>query len=223
MKKLVFALCIFSLSAFAQETEEKDSLNCQNPKVEFAWGVNFLQNDDFAINEKLHNAGIACLNNNLTEIVMGFDVMGKKTSGALDFGFAYGKNDNAVSQAKQYTFTLRARYHYNFLNTEKAAITAGGGLAYATSQVDIFAKGNNYDLDNLNLSSGNHFDITNNMLYAGPSVAVYLFRDKWYSLRLNAGYEFALTNGKYKSEYAAISNPVKESGNNRFVFGISLL
>ena len=224
MKKLVFALCFLSLSAFAQDdTEVQDSLKSIKPKVEFAWGINFIQNDNFALNEKLNNAGISSLNNNLLEWVMGFDVMGEKTSGALDFGFAYGKNDNATSEAKQYTFSLRGRYHYNFLNTEKAAITAGGGLTYATSQVDIFTKGNTYDLDNLNLASGNHLDIRNNMLYAGPSLAVYVFRDKWFSLRLNAGYEFALTNGKYKSDFASISNPVKESGNNRFVFGISLL
>jgi hypothetical protein len=52
---------------------------------------------------------------------------------------------------------------------------------------------------------------------------VYLFKKSSLQMRVNLGYEFALTRGRYRSEFGSILNNVNESGNNRFVFGITLL
>jgi hypothetical protein len=58
------------------------------------------------------------------------------------------------------------------------------------------------------------------MLFAGPSVGV-LFKNKNKVIgRLNIGYEFALTNGKWKSDFGSVQNTVREQGVNRFMVGI---
>jgi hypothetical protein len=52
---------------------------------------------------------------------------------------------------------------------------------------------------------------------------MYLFKKSSFQVKVNAGYELALTRGRYDSEFGSILNNVGESGNNRFVFGITLL
>ncbi|MBC8883850.1 hypothetical protein H9X57_12335 [Flavobacterium piscinae] len=51
-------------------------------------------------------------------------------------------------------------------------------------------------------------------------MAFNLKRKEKLSIRLNVGYEFAFTNGKWKSDYASVSNSVKENGQNRLMVGV---
>jgi len=37
---------------------------------------------------------------------------------------------------------------------------------------------------------------------------------------LNLGYEFALASGKWKSDFANVSNSFSENGHNRFMIGL---
>jgi hypothetical protein len=110
------------------------------------------------------------------------------------------------------------------VNKENFALTTGLSLAYLGSQYDIYSKNNTIDLNDLepNNNSG-HVNFTNQMLYFGPSVSMYLFKKSSFQVKLNAGYELGLTRGRYQSEFGSILNNVNESGNNRFVFGITLL
>ena len=121
-------------------------------------------------------------------------------------------------------FTSRLRFHYNIVNKEKFAFTGGLNLAYGGNQVTFNSKNRTIDLNDLqpNNNSG-EYTLRNNMLFAGPSVAFYYNIGKKMRLRLNVGYEFALTNGRWKSDYANIANTVNENGNNRFLFNLSLL
>jgi hypothetical protein len=92
------------------------------------------------------------------------------------------------------------------------------------SQYDIYSKNNTIDLNDLDPNSNSgHVSFNNQMLYFGPSVSMYLFKKSDFEVKVNAGYEFALTRGRYDSEFGSVLNNIGESGNNRFVFGITLL
>jgi len=121
-------------------------------------------------------------------------------------------------------FSGKIRTHYNLVNKEKIAFTSGLSLAYQVNEYDIYSKDNSIDLNNLepNNNSG-HVNINNSMLYFGPSASLYLFKNSNWKVKLDLGYEFALTRGRYDSEFGSVLNNIGESGNNRFVFGITFM
>jgi hypothetical protein len=61
------------------------------------------------------------------------------------------------------------------------------------------------------------------MLYVGPSASLYLFRLTNWKLRAKVAYEFALTRGRWRSEFLKVNNTVGEQGNNRFMFTLTTL
>jgi hypothetical protein len=110
------------------------------------------------------------------------------------------------------------------INKEKVAFTTGLNLSNTTGELVVFTKNNLIDLNDLTPANNvGNLSLRNNLFFVGPSASLYLFNNKSTKLRLNVGYEFAFTNGKWKSDYADVDNTVKEQGNNRFVFGITLL
>jgi len=51
----------------------------------------------------------------------------------------------------------------------------------------------------------------------------YFFKNKSTPIRLNVGYEFAFSKGNWKSDYGSVLNSVNEKGNNRLVFGLTIM
>lgn len=221
MKKVIVFLFLASSSLLiAQSTDETSEKNFKN---EWYIGLGASVQSKFSLNDKLKAAGIAELNKTTPELLIGFNVFGSKFSGDAEFGFAASENDLGNTENKNIAFTSRLRVHYNLINKEKVAFTGGINLSATSSEVDIFTKNNAIDLNNLTGFTSNHISLKNQMFYVGPSVSLYLLKHKKSSIRANFGYEFAFTNGKWKSDFATINNTVKENGNNRFVFGINLL
>jgi len=164
------------------------------------------------------------LNETMPELQVGMNVFGEKFSGDAEFGFLFSKNDKGNSENQNIGFTSRLRVHYNFINNEKVAFTGGLNISATASEVDIYNKNNVIDLNDLEpLNNTGHVSLRNQVFSAGPSVSLYLFKNSSTKIRANLGYEFAFTNGKWKSDFASVENTVKENGNNRFVFGISFL
>ena len=223
MKKLNVLIALFFVScSFAQEKEAKTV--SEKPKFYFTYGINAQVQDDLNINKKLENAGLPTVKSFTPELFIGMTLFDKKFSSDIDFGFLNSKNDAGSNENRYIGFTARLRVHYNLINKTKVALTTGLNLSNTTSELIVFTKNNSIDLNDLNpINNVGNLSIKNNMLYVGPSASLYLFNDKSTKVRLNVGYEFAFTNGKWKSDYADVNNTVKEQGNNRFVFGFTIL
>lgn len=224
MKKVVFAVVL--LSSFIGFSQEKstDSTKTKKIKVDGYIGFNANINDNLNLNKKLSNANLPELDSFVPELTFGLNVFGKEYSGDVEFGFLFAKPEEGNNEMKYRGFNTRVRVHYNVVNQEKFALTTGLSLAYMGSQYDIYSKNNTIDLNDLepNNNSG-HVNFNNQMLYFGPSVSMYLFKKSSFEVKVNAGYEFALTRGRYDSEFGSVLNNIGESGNNRFVFGVTLL
>ena len=191
--------------------------------VDLYLGIGATVQSKFSLNDKLKAAGLAELNETNPEFLIGINVFGKKFSGDAEFGFLYSKNDKGNSENQNIGVSSRLRFHYNLINKEKMAFTGGLNVSATSSEVDVYTKNNSIDLDGLGALNSNHISLKNQMFYVGPSVSLYLLKHKTTNIRVNFGYEFAFTNGKWKSDFATVNNTVKENGNNRFVFGVTLL
>lgn len=223
MRKWNVLIALFFVSwSFAQDTETKTTK--EKPKFYFTYGINAQVQDELNIDKKLQSAGLPTVKSFTPEFFIGMTFFDKKFSGDLDFGFLNSKNDRGGNENRYIGFTTRLRVHYNLINKTKVALTTGLNLSNTSSELIVFTKNNSIDLNDLTpINNVGNLSVKNNMFYFGPSASLYLFNDKSTKVRLNVGYEFAFTNGKWKSDYADVDNTVKEQGNNRFVFGITLL
>ena len=216
----LFVVMMLTVVTYSQE-KVIDSIKKKEKKVSIYYGGFVSFNDDFNLNKKLRNSNLPELKTSIPDFVFGLNYFGKKYSGDAEFGFLYSKSDKGANEIKQMGFNSRIRVHYNLVDREKFAFTTGLSVAYTGNEYDIFNKNNTIDLNDLepNNNSG-HVNFTNAMLYFGPSTSFYFFRKSDWNVRLNIGYEFALTRGRYDSELGSVINNIGESGNNRFVVGI---
>lgn len=220
MRKIILTaiLVAFQLGTAQEKNEIK---NKSNVDATFYIGVNAHIQDNLNLNSNLQASNVVLLDNSPAEFIFGFNVFGKKYSSDFEFGFGENKKENLTSKNKNMQFTGRIRFHYNLINKTNFAFTSGLSLAGTSSEVDLYSKNNTIDFNNLNPdTNGGLLSIRNQMFYAGPSLSIYLFKDKFYKFRLNCAYELAFTNGKWKSDYGNIANSINERNNNRFVLGI---
>lgn len=220
MRKIILTaiLVAFQLGTAQEKNEIK---NKSNVDATFYIGVNAHIQDNLNLNSNLQASNVVLLDNSPAEFIFGFNVFGKKYSSDFEFGFGENKKENLTSKNKNMQFTGRIRFHYNLINKTNFAFTSGLSLAGTSSEVDLYSKNNTIDFNNLNPdTNGGLLSIRNQMFYAGPSLSIYLFKDKFYKFRLNCAYELAFTNGKWKSDYVNIANSINERNNNRFVLGI---
>ena len=221
MKKIIF-ICLLSVGfqSFAQSDNDSN----KKVDVDFYFGIGAQVQSKYNLNDKLKAANLPELKETMPELQIGMNIFGNKISGDAEFGFLFSKNDKGDSENQNIGFTSRLKVHYNFINNEKVAFTGGLNVAATGSEIDIYNKNNVIDLNDLEpLNNNGHVSLRNQVFFVGPSVSLYLFKNKSTKIRANLGYEFAFTNGKYKSDFASVENTVKENGNNRFVFGISFL
>ena len=211
-------LVAFQIGTAQEKNEEK---NKDEIDATIYFGVNAHFQDNINLKNNLQASNVVLLDNNTADFVFGFNFFGKKYSSDFEFGFGETKNENANSKNKNMHFTGRIRFHYNVINKSNFAFTSGLSLSGTSSLVDLYSKSNTIDFNNLNPNTnGGLLSIRNQMFYAGPSLSIYLFKDKFYKVRLNCAYELAFTNGKWKSDYGNTANSINERNNNRFVVGL---
>uniref|UniRef100_UPI004049DF76 hypothetical protein n=1 Tax=Flavobacterium sp. TaxID=239 RepID=UPI004049DF76 len=219
MEKIILLVSLVSTSfIFAQQDADKSK-----ETVDFYIGLGLNSQNQFKLNSKLNSADLPELKETMPEFHLGMNVFGEKYSGDVEFGFLYAEADKANVENKYMSFSVRLKAHYNLINKEKTAFTGGLSFAITNAEADIFAKNNTIDLNNFSPSNISHVSLKNQMFYVGPSVALYVLKHKSSKIRINLGYEFAFTNGKWKSDFTSVQNTIKENGTNRLVFGISLL
>lgn len=228
MKKLVLAaICVigFQSASFAQEevvemtssssSTENDSVYCKKGKINFyaAFGAAFV--GDYKISDKLRAAGVSRMPDALPEFSVGYNVDMGKWMMDFEVNGNYSDEKNAVNRVRTAGFGAKLRWHYVPYRTKSFFLSTGADISYLGTQMDIFRRGNVIDLNDLDPSDhSGHISINNGLLYAGPSVAFGFLQNK-FPLRLNIGYEWGLTNGKWRSDFADVNNTVKESGHGR--------
>jgi hypothetical protein len=224
MKNSIILLCLV-ISAFGySQDEDVDSTKTKKAKGTMYIGFAGNGNDASNLNRKLKQANLPKLGSFIPEFTVGLNIMGEKYSGDIEVGFLSQTPEKGENELQYRGINTRLRFHYNLVNEKKVALTTGLSLAYLGSTYDIYSRNNTIDLNNLEPNDNNgHVNFNNQMLYFGPSISFYAFRDKWFALRFNAGYEFGLTRGRYRSDFGSILNNTNESGSNRFVFGLTLL
>jgi hypothetical protein len=229
MKKIVTLLVLgISFFGFSQEKEvkkcAKDSTCCKsNVKVHTYIGIGAQIHDDYKLNSNFRSQNLPEIKTTMPEFVVGLNFFDKKFSADLELGLLYSKSSKDGNENKYYGVTGRFKYHYNIINKEKVAFTGGLSLSGTSATFDVYSQSNIIDFNDLTPNNnGGHINLKNSMYYVGPSVSLYLFR-KSFPIKVNAAYELAFTRGRWKSDFGAIANGVNESGNNRFVVGVTLL
>jgi hypothetical protein len=227
MKKIVLAvICAigFQSSSIAQETVEMtssgtatDTTACSS-KVKgglyASFGAAFL--GDYKISDKLRMAGAPVMAETIPEFAIGINVSGQQFSVDLEATAGYSDEKNNDTRVRTAVAGFKLRGHYVPYRTQSFFFSGGADLSFIGTQADIFSRSNEIDLNNLDPDTHTgHISLRNGLLYAGPSVAVGLFQNKSFPIRLNLGYEWGLTNGKWESDFADVRNTVKESGHGR--------
>ena len=218
MKKILLAaLSIIGVqsSSFAQNwSAEKDSIKA---KGNFFVGVGVVTTDGYNIDKKLAMANLPSLPSATPEFTFGFNGTWKKWLADIEFSGNYLQQRRGANKVNYVGATILTRVHYMPMHNEKMFLSVGADLAYTGNNVDIFNDNNVIDLNDLNpLNNGGHVGLRNEMLYAGPSASFGFLQNTEWPLRLNVGYQWALTNGKWRSDFADVTNTVKENGQGRF-------
>ena len=227
MKKtlLLAACCLFAQTAvFAQETEvttvsiSETTVKRENPfNFYVGFGAAFL--GDFNINDKLAQSGMPQVASTAPEFTFGFNFSdpGENLYMDVEGVAAYLDKKDDLNRVRTVSGGAKIRVHYKLKSNEKWFLSVGGDLNFLTTQVNINSRDNIVDMNNLNPAAytGN-ISLYNNQFGLGPSVAVAVCQDMLFPLRFNFGYDIGLTKGKWKSQYADVSNTIDESGHGRF-------
>jgi hypothetical protein len=224
MKKIfLIAGFMFAQFSFAQEektisTEEK---KCEVPKLDLYVGVGGVFYNDFNLNQKISASGMPEIRESMPEFIVGINTLWEKYSFDAELSSSYSTKKNSTTENKLASGTFRLRGHYNFVNKPRVLLSGGLNVAYTHNDLNLYSRDNDINLNDLNPENNSgHVSLKNDIFYAGPSLAFNLKRKEKLSIRLNVGYEFAFTNGKWKSDYANVSNTVKENGQNRLMVGV---
>lgn len=214
MKNFLFALIVFLTIHLAHAQDREDV-------VRWNYSLGAIVNPDFNINKNLLASGVHRIADVSPYVSFGWNVTTKDNFDiGVDFGVAttiYGRK-NAGYNLVQAPINLTA--HYIFSDKEKVALSAGITGSYTFYDLSIYTEGDDTTIDMNNLNpAGNtgYIRMNNQSAYIGPSAAFTFLKHKRYPLKLVMGYDFAVTNSKWKSDYATLTNPVKENGSRAYI------
>ncbi len=222
MRKHLLILALFGVAiANAQEKEIATDSISKNPKMDFYIGIGAQFNNEFNLNSNLQSTGMPEIQEVLPEFVVGLNILGDTFLVDIELATAWMDRKNDIARNQMTQLTSRARGHYNFVNDKNWIISGGLNFAFARNDLNLYSRNNEIDLSDLNPETqSNHISLRNHMFYVGPSVGIQFKRNEKVFARLNVAYEFALTNGNWKSDFATVRNTVKEQGVNRFMVGV---
>src|SRR5690606_33600854 len=134
----------------------------------------------------------------------------------------YMDEKNSDNRLRTVVSSAKVRPQYKFINNGNWFFSAGGDISYTFTYADLISRNNVIDLDNLNPSMHTgHISMYSDQLTIGPSVALG-FNNEVFPVRFNFGYDFGITNGKWRSEFADVNNTVKENGSGRFYAKVNI-
>jgi hypothetical protein len=234
MKKITLTLiALLGLTAVmnAQETETvtttTTTTNVERVKKDrfnfyYGFGINVF--GDYKLNDKLKASNMPTIGTTAPEVTFGLNYMPSDSHFYHDLEFAVGYMDDKTSanRLKTVVSSFRIRPQYKFIDNKKMFFSAGIDGGVATTLVNLYSRGNVIDLNDLNPSTHTgHISMNSTQFILGPSVALALFQDS-FPIRINTGYNFGLSRGRWKSDVADVHNAVKESGLGNFYAKLSI-
>lgn len=217
MKKVIYlGLLILTQISLAQDKKNDSSPD----RCQFYVGVGAGINSHYKIDDLLQASGMPQPATTLPDFSFGINFLTKNWSIDEEIASNGFKKTNVNNSVMGGRFSFRMRGHYNFINNEKMQFSTGLNLAYATNDLSIYANNNQVDLNNMAASSASYIRLRNGMFYAGPSIGFGIKKKDNLICRLNVGYEVAILSGKWKSDYANVSNSINEVGQNRLMVGV---
>jgi len=200
---------------FSGNFTKKDEVNAS-----FYYGIGANVNGSYKIDDKLATSNFPLTVQTTPEFIIGMDYFENNFSIDTELTSQFFKKSNANGTSSGNSVAFKLRGHYNFVNNAKFLFSGGLNLAYTMNDFGLNASNNQVDLNNLSASTSSYIRLRNGMFYTGPSIAFGLKKNDKVSIRLNLGYEFALASGKWKSDFANVSNAFSENGHNRFMVGL---
>lgn len=226
MKKIVFlaaGLLGLQFSYAQDDTVIQSNNDPDDTKISFYFGGGVAVLGDYNINKNLQVAGMPEIQGTMPELTIGYTISAPKVAIDFELNANYMDDRDNTSRLRILGSGVKLRGHYVPYKTDAFFVSGGLDLSYVVTQFDLNDRSNVIDLNDLDpATQTGHISLNNALLYAGPSVAVGLFQNKSFPVRINVGYDFALTNGKWKSEFANVVNQVGESGHSRFYAKINL-
>lgn len=219
MKKQLFNLVLL-FTATLSFAQVKDSTKVE--KIAY-FGLGLQTQSNLNINSKLAASNLALIPETMPEFIFGWGSIGKKYSSSIEFSGVFADNNRGPNRSQLLTTNLRGNISRNIFVTTNTALIGGLNVAGGFTQFNIFNENTIVDFNNLNPSANTgNIQLTQSRLFLGPAVAIHLFRTSKWKIRLNAAYEFGLSPGTWRSDFAQTTNAVNESGSNRFLAGLVL-
>ncbi|KAF2520117.1 hypothetical protein E0W68_02525 [Flavobacterium salilacus subsp. salilacus] len=225
MKKILLtAICLASFSAFAQETDAVTTESGEPIRKGFyiSFGVGTM--NDYNINDKLVASGMPQLPDAMFEVGIGYNLTWEKILLDTEFHTDYFDKKTSTDRVRGVVAGVTLRPQYIPFRSNGFYIGTGADISYTTNTFDLYTRGNEIDLNNLDpaFHSG-HISLSNQQLFMGPSVSVAAFQNSEFPLKLNVGYQWAVVSGSWDSEVADVTNTVKENGQGRFYAKLTFL
>ena len=214
MKKLLlFSLLVITTISLAQQSKPKEG------RQSIYFGGGFVSNSRFAIDDKLESSNLPQIQANVPEFVFGVNHFFNKGFLDMELSSNMFKKSNSATTSNGSRSNFRLRGHYNFVNNKDIVFSGGLNLAFTANDFNVYSQNNQVDVNNLAASTTSYIRLRNNMFFAGPSLGFAIKNKGEQLVRLNVGYEFALITGKWKSDFANVSNSIHENGQSRLMIG----
>ncbi|AWH85039.1 hypothetical protein HYN59_07825 [Flavobacterium album] len=213
MKTIRFLFFFIAATAFAQEQTEKEGF-----KASWYYGIGITGNTGYTISDKLLEAGVKRVPDVMPAIVVGWNAaFSKKFWMNAEFGasglFRNKKKDG--SQLIQAPF--RFRVNYVAVEKEKFSVSAGANFSIVGNDLSVWSQDAQVDIDNLNPDNASgYIRLRNTSYFVGPAATFRLIDKGRTFLSLTMGYDFAVSNSKWKSDYVKLNGTVKENGSQFF-------
>ena len=188
----------------------------------YGFGVNVF--GDYKLNDKLKASNMPTIGTTAPEVTFGLNYMPSEDHfyHDLEFSVAYLDDKTSANRIKTAVTSFRIRPQYKFIDNKKMFFSAGIDGGVAVTIVNLYSRGNVIDLNNLDPAKHTgHITMNSTQFILGPSVALALFQDS-FPIRINTGYNFGLSRGRWKSDVADVHNAVKESGLGNFYAKLSI-
>lgn len=222
MKKIIF-LALIAMGVQSSFAQTATTMNDSVPKFTFYVGFGAAFNGDYNINKKLEAIDMPKIGTTVPQFTVGYNIGCNKWPVGLELTAGYSDKKDADNRVKNTMAQFKLRVHYMPFHTKSTFLSAGADISYSGNQFDIYRRDNVIDMNNLNPAAySGHISLYNEQLMVGPSVTFGFFQNKAFPLGLGLGYDVAVTNGKWKSEFAEVKNSVKENGFGSFYARLNL-
>ena len=215
MKKYRWSLALFCTISMSFAQAEKDSVRVSNGLY---ISSGFISQSRWDINQKLITANFPAISNSRSEFTIGYRFIGKKFSSNLETATSYFEAVNSGNETLLRSNTTRLNVSYPIINNPNFTFAVGLNASYAVTRLNLGRENAVIDLNNITATNDmGRLSLRSNVILAGPSTSLLVAKDKWYETEVRIAYEFALTNGRWYSDFVSVQNSITEKGNGRFL------